>query len=146
MYVLFALLRKVRETRAAWAVLEAGGSTKQVASALGIPEWRARTIKATAERADGAWLERLEAALADLDYAVRGGTNVDAATELTLLVAGASSGRRPDPRGAGLLARGVVAVQGAVLGGLVDHRHERAVLGLDRLASPVATACSRRRK
>jgi len=95
MYVLFALLRKVRETRAAWAALEAGGSTKQVASALGIPEWRARTIKATAERADGAWLERLEAALADLDYAVRGGTNVDAATELTLLVAGASSGRRP---------------------------------------------------
>jgi len=41
------------------------------------------------ERAEGARLERLEAALADLDFAVRGGTNVDAATELTLLVAGA---------------------------------------------------------
>lgn len=89
MYVLFALLRKVRETRAAWAVVEAGGSSKQVASALGMPEWRARAVKASAERADGAWLERLEGALADLDYAVRGGTNVDAATELTLLVAGA---------------------------------------------------------
>jgi len=89
MYVLFALLRKVRETRAAWAVVEEGGSTRQVAAALGIPEWRARTIKATAERAEGARLERLEAALADLDFAVRGGTNVDAATELTLLVAGA---------------------------------------------------------
>jgi DNA polymerase-3 subunit delta len=89
MYVLFALLRKVRETRAAWAVVEAGGSTKQVAAVLGIPEWRARAVKASAERADGAWLERLEGALADLDYAVRGGTNVDAATELTLLVSGA---------------------------------------------------------
>ena len=99
MYVLFALLRKVRETRAAWAVVGAGGSTRQVASALGIPEWRARTVTASAERADGAWLERLEAALADLDYAVRGGTNVDAATELTLLVSGGAraghEGRAP---------------------------------------------------
>jgi DNA polymerase III subunit delta len=89
MYVLFALLRKVRETRLAWAVLEQGGSTKDLAAALGIPEWRARPIKANAEHVDGAHLERLAAALAELDYTVRGGTNVDAATELTLVVAGA---------------------------------------------------------
>jgi DNA polymerase III subunit delta len=89
MYVLFALLRKVRETRIAWAVLEQGGSTKDVAAALGIPDWKARPIKANAEHVDGARLERLATALAGLDYAVRGGTNVDAATELTLLVAGA---------------------------------------------------------
>jgi len=89
MYVLFALLRKVRDTRTAWAVLEEGGSTRDVAAALGVPEWKARPIKAQAERADGAWLEHLAAALADLDYTVRGGANVDAATELTLLVAGA---------------------------------------------------------
>lgn len=96
MYVLFALLRKVRETRVAWAAVEEGGSTRQVAAALGVPEWKARAVKASAERADGARLERLEAALADLDYAVRGGTNVDAATELTLLVAGAiHAGRAP---------------------------------------------------
>jgi DNA polymerase III delta subunit len=89
MYVLFALLRKVRDTRRAWAVLEEGGSTRQIAAALGIPEWKARPIKAQAERADGIWLERLSTALADLDYAVRGGANVDAGTELTLMVAGA---------------------------------------------------------
>jgi DNA polymerase III subunit delta len=89
MYVLFALLRKVGDTRTAWAVLERGGSRKDVAAALGMPEWRAKAIVAQAERADGARLERLAAALADLDYAVRGGTNVDAATELTLMVAGA---------------------------------------------------------
>jgi DNA polymerase III delta subunit len=89
MYVLFALLRKVRDTRVAWAVLEEGGSTKDVAAALGVPDWKARPIKANAERADGQRLERLASALADLDYAVRGGANVDAGTELTLMVAGA---------------------------------------------------------
>ena len=89
MYVLFALLRKVRETRRAWAVLEEGGSTRQVAATLGIPDWKARPIVAQAQRADGARLERLAAALANLDYGIRGGTNVDAGTELTLLVAGA---------------------------------------------------------
>jgi DNA polymerase III subunit delta len=89
MYVLFALLRKVRDTRVAWAVLEEGGSTKDVAAALGVPDWKARPIKAKAERADGPRLERLASALADLDYAVRGGANVDAGTELTLMVAGA---------------------------------------------------------
>jgi DNA polymerase-3 subunit delta len=95
MYVLFALLRKVRETRAAWAVLEAGGSTNDVAAALGVPDWKARPVKAQAERADGVRLERLAAALAELDYAVRGGGNVDAGTELTLMVAGAE---RPERR------------------------------------------------
>ena len=70
-------------------MLEEGGSTKDVAAALGVPEWKARPIIAQAERADGARLERLASALADLDYAVRGGANVDAGTELTLMVAGA---------------------------------------------------------
>jgi DNA polymerase III subunit delta len=90
MYILFALLRKVRDTRIAWAVLEEGGSTRDVAAALGVPEWKARPIKAQAQRADGERLERIASALADLDYAVRGGANVDAGTELTLMVAGAA--------------------------------------------------------
>jgi DNA polymerase-3 subunit delta len=94
MYVLFALLRKVRETRRAWAAIEEGGSTREVASALRVPEWKARAIKAQAERVDGARLERLVAALADLDYGVRGGGNVDAGTELTLMVAGAERAER----------------------------------------------------
>jgi DNA polymerase-3 subunit delta len=90
MYILFALLRKVRETRIAWAVLDEGGSTRDVAAALGVPEWKARPIKAQAQRADGERLERIASALADLDYSVRGGANVDAGTELTLMVAGAA--------------------------------------------------------
>jgi DNA polymerase-3 subunit delta len=94
MYVLFALLRKVRETRQAWAVLEEGGSTQEVAAALRIPPWKARMIVPQAQRADGARLERLAADLADLDYSVRGGANVDAATELTLMVAGAVRAER----------------------------------------------------
>ena len=93
MYVLFALVRAVRTTRMARAVLDEGGSTSQIAAALGMPDWRARPIKAQAERAGPARLEHLAAALAELDYTVRGGTNVDAATELTLLVAGASADR-----------------------------------------------------
>jgi DNA polymerase III delta subunit len=89
MYVLFALLRKLRDTRVAWAVLEGGGSTRDVAAALGVPDWKARPIKAKAGRADGARLERLAAGLAELDFAVRGGAKVDAGTALTLMVAGA---------------------------------------------------------
>ena len=94
MYVLFALLRKVRDTRRAWAVL--GGEQFDAGRRRGarVPDWKARPIKAQAERADGARLERLAAALADLDYAVRGGANVDAGTELTLMVAGAERAGR----------------------------------------------------
>jgi DNA polymerase III subunit delta len=88
MHILFTLVRKVHDTRTAWAVLEEGGSTRDVAAALGVPEWKARPIKAQAERVDGERLERIASALADLDYAVRGGANVDAGTELTLMVAG----------------------------------------------------------
>ena len=60
-------------------------------------DWMARPIVAQAERADGARLERLATALADLDYAVRGGANVDAGTELTLMVAGAERTRSASP-------------------------------------------------
>jgi len=94
MYVLFALLRKVRETRQAWAVLEEGGSTQEVAASLRIPPWKARMIVPQAQRADGPRLERLASALAGLDYSVRGGANVDAATELTLMVAGVERAER----------------------------------------------------
>lgn len=89
MHILFGLLRKVGDTRRVWAMLEDGASTQDVAAALRVPPFIAKRIVTEAERADGARLERLAAALADLDYAVRGGTNVDAATELTLMVAGA---------------------------------------------------------
>jgi DNA polymerase-3 subunit delta len=89
MHILFGLLRKVRDTRRVWALLEEGASSQEVAAALRVPPFIAKRIMAQAQRTDGARLERLAAALADLDYGVRGGANVDAGTELTLLVAGA---------------------------------------------------------
>ena len=89
MHILYGLLRKVRDTRRVWAMLEEGASTQEVASALRVPPFIAKRIMAQAQRADGVRLERLAAALADLDYGIRGGINVDAGTELTLLVAGA---------------------------------------------------------
>lgn len=89
MHILYGLLRKVGDTRRVWAMLEDGASTQEVAAALRVPPFIAKKIVAEARRADGARLERLASALADLDYAVRGGANVDAGTELTLMVAGA---------------------------------------------------------
>jgi DNA polymerase-3 subunit delta len=89
MHILYGLLRKVHDMRRVWAMLEEGASTQEVASALRVPPFIAKKIMAQAGRADGARLERLAAALADLDYAIRGGANVDAGTELTLMVAGA---------------------------------------------------------
>ena len=88
MHIVYGLLRKVRDMRLAWAMVEEGTSAQEVASALRVPPFIAKRIIGQAERADGVRLERLAAALADLDYAVRGGTNVDAGTELTLMVAG----------------------------------------------------------
>jgi DNA polymerase III subunit delta len=89
MHIVYVLLRKVGDTRRVWAMLEDGAATQEVAAALRVPPFIAKRIMAEAERADGARLERLTSALADLDYAVRGGANVDAGTELTLMVAGA---------------------------------------------------------
>jgi DNA polymerase-3 subunit delta len=89
MHILWGLLRKVGDIRLVWAMLEEGASTQQVIAALRVPQFIAKRIMAEAERADGARLERLTSALADLDYAVRGGANVDAGTELTLMVSGA---------------------------------------------------------
>jgi DNA polymerase-3 subunit delta len=89
MHIVYGLLRKVGDTRRVWAMLEDGASPQEVAAALRVPPFIAKRIMAEAERADGARLERLTSALAGLDYAVRGGTNVDAGTELTLMVAGA---------------------------------------------------------
>jgi DNA polymerase III subunit delta len=89
MHILWGLLRKVGDMRIVWAMLEDGASTQEVAAALRVPPFIAKKVMAEAQRADGARLERLSSALADLDYAVRGGANVDAGTELTLMVAGA---------------------------------------------------------
>ena len=145
MHILFAMLRQLRDRRGApGPMLEAGASTQRDrVGAAACRRGSRKQIAAQAEQADGERLERALDELAELDYAVRGGGNVDTGTALTLTLAARlerSKGRaRPsrrgaDARGAGLLARGVVAVNRAVLGGLVDQRDELAVLGVDRLA------------
>ena len=91
MHILFALLRQLRQARRAAAMLEQGASTQEIASALRVPPFIAKQIAALAGRADAAQLERALDQLADLDYAVRGGANVDAGTGLTLTLAGVAA-------------------------------------------------------
>lgn len=90
MHILFALLRRTRDMRRAWAVIESGGSTQDVAAAVGGPPWMAKKLAAQARNVDGERLERIAAGLADLDFAVRGGGNVDTETALTLTLAAAA--------------------------------------------------------
>lgn len=94
MHIVYGLLRKLHDMRLAWAMAAEGASSQEVAAALRVPPFIAKRIMSEAQRADGARLERLAAELADLDYAVRGGANVDAGTELTLMVAGAARAGR----------------------------------------------------
>jgi DNA polymerase III subunit delta len=88
MHIVFALLRQLRQARKAAAMLERGASTQELASALRVPPFVAKQIASQARRADAARLEQALERLADLDYAVRGGAKVDAATGLTLTLAG----------------------------------------------------------
>jgi DNA polymerase III subunit delta len=88
MHILYAMLRRTHEMRRAWAVIETGGSTADVAAALGLRQsWMAKRIVPQAKAVDGERLERILAALADLDYAIRGGGKVDTQTALTLTLA-----------------------------------------------------------
>ena len=87
MQILYALLRQLRDMRRAWAVLENGGTVQQAAQVIGGPQWKAKGVAARAEHASGERLERIAGALADLDYAVRGGGNVDTQTALILTLA-----------------------------------------------------------
>jgi DNA polymerase III subunit delta len=95
MHIVFALLRQVRQARRAAAMLEQGASTQELASALRVPPFIAKQIAAQAGRADAARLEQTLDQLADLDYSVRGGANLDAGTGLTLTLAGVPASARP---------------------------------------------------
>ena len=90
MHIVFAMLRQLRQARRAAAMLEAGASKQEIASALRVPPFIANQIAARAGRADAQRLERTMEELAELDYAVRGGENVDAPTRLTLILARAA--------------------------------------------------------
>jgi DNA polymerase III subunit delta len=84
MHVLFGVLRKLRDARRAWAMLEAGRPERDISAALGVPPWIGKRIVEQARRADGERLEVALGELAELDYAVRGGGNLDSGTALTL--------------------------------------------------------------
>jgi DNA polymerase III delta subunit len=83
------MLRQLRQARTAAAMLEAGASKQEIASALRLPPFIANQIAARAGRADPADLERTLEELAELDYTVRGAVNRDPVTALTLTIAGA---------------------------------------------------------
>jgi DNA polymerase III subunit delta len=89
MHIVFAMLRQLRQARRAAAMLDTGASKQEIASALRVPSFIANQIAARAGRADAANLERMLEQLAELDYAVRGGINVDSETALKLPLAGA---------------------------------------------------------
>jgi DNA polymerase-3 subunit delta len=87
MHIVFGMLRQLRQARRAAAMLDAGASKQEIASALRVPPFIANQIAARAGRADAAKLERTLEKLAELDYAARGGINVDSETALTLTLA-----------------------------------------------------------
>jgi DNA polymerase-3 subunit delta len=90
MHIVFAMLRQLRQARTAAAMLEAGASKQEIASALRVPPFIANQIAARAGRADPAVLERTLEELAELDYTVRGAADRDPVTALTLILAEAA--------------------------------------------------------
>ena len=89
MHILYAMLGRVHDMRRAWAIIESGGSAKDV-EAVDRRPWMAKRLASQARKVDGERLERVAAGLADLDFAIRGGGNVDTDTALTLTLAAAA--------------------------------------------------------
>ncbi len=87
MHILYAMVRRTRDIRRAWALLEEGRSSQDIASLLRVPPFVAKRMAAQARGLDAERLERITAGLADLDYAIRGGGKVDTGTALTLTLA-----------------------------------------------------------
>jgi DNA polymerase-3 subunit delta len=87
MRLLYAMLRRAHDMRRAWAILEAGGTSQDVAAGVKMPPWLAKRLASQARSADPDRLERIAADLADLDFAIRGGGDRDTDTALTLTLA-----------------------------------------------------------
>jgi DNA polymerase III subunit delta len=94
MHILFAMLRQLRDCRRAGALLAAGASAKEIQADLRKSPWAAKQTIAQARRADQEHVERALDQLAELDWQVRGGGDLDVESALTLMVAAASSGSR----------------------------------------------------
>jgi DNA polymerase-3 subunit delta len=97
MHILFALLRQLRNCRQASAMLAGGKSAKDLQAELRVPPWVAKRIVAQARNAELEQLERALWLLAELDYEIRGGGNLDADSALTLTVARAAGALEPEP-------------------------------------------------
>jgi DNA polymerase-3 subunit delta len=92
MHILFSLLRQLRQSRRAWALVSSGRSLRDVQSELRVPQFVARMVVAQARRADPDQLERALDVLADLDYAIRGAGKLDADSALTIALMRAAAG------------------------------------------------------
>jgi DNA polymerase III subunit delta len=91
MHILFGLLRQLRQCRRAAALVSSGKSLRDVQSDLRVPQFVARNIVAKARRADPEHLERALDVIADLDWAIRGGGQLDADNALTRALAQAAT-------------------------------------------------------
>ncbi len=94
MHILFAMVRQVRNCRRAWTLLAAGTSAQDIQADLGQLPWIAKQTIAQARRADPERVERALDLLAELDWQIRGGGDLDVESALTLTVSAAAS----DPR------------------------------------------------
>jgi DNA polymerase-3 subunit delta len=90
-YIVYALLRALRQCRDAWALVSAGTSQKEIQAKLGVPGFVARRIVEQARSADQERIERALDELADVDFAIKGGSDYEEGTALTLALARAAS-------------------------------------------------------
>jgi DNA polymerase-3 subunit delta len=95
MHILFALLRRLHDCRRAWALLSAGKSANEIQSELRVSPWAAKQIAKQVRSAEPEQFERALELLADLDYQIRGGGNLDADSALTLTLAQAAGALEP---------------------------------------------------
>lgn len=84
MNIVYGLLRALHQTRDAWAMVSAGRTQKEIQSKLGVPNFVARRIVEQARGADQDRIERALDELADVDFAIKGGSDYEEGTALTL--------------------------------------------------------------
>jgi DNA polymerase-3 subunit delta len=90
MYILFALVRQIRNAYRAWAMSNAGTSSGEIEKALRpMRPWQVKNLISRVKNVDGERFERALDLLAELDWSVRGGTDRDPESALTLMLAGA---------------------------------------------------------
>jgi DNA polymerase-3 subunit delta len=90
MYILFALVRQIRNSRTAWAMTNAGKPLGEVQSKLQMPKWVVSKLVSRVKNLDGERFERAVDLLAELDWEIRGGGKRDQESALTLTLAGAA--------------------------------------------------------